>query len=199
MKLPRFANLRPRERVLAAGCTVILLMVALDRLVLTPWVRHGRKVRQEIQEMEKALQNHARLLTRQAQVSAEFERYQRYLQPAIADELQTAALLKEIEELAGESHVKLVELKSLGVETEDTFKRYTFEARFQCVLDEWIEFVYRVESSPSLYEVVRAGLSVPEERPERLDGTLRIMSVAMNSGVAGASTDSGGAHVASAR
>ena len=92
IQLPRFAQLRPRERLLAVGSGVVLLIVLLDRLVLSPWSRHAHTVRQEIHDMERALQTHQRLLARKERVFEELKRYQQYLQPPIADELQVAEI-----------------------------------------------------------------------------------------------------------
>ena len=181
-KLPRVSDLQPRERLLAAGCAVVLFVVALDRLVLGPWGRHAQAIQHEIREMEQALQSHQRLLARKDRVLAELGRYQQYLTPAIADDLQMAALLKEVEELAGQSQVHLNEVKPLTVETSGPAKHYSLEVRFECTLEEWVDFVFRLQSSPSLYEVARASLSAQEETPDRLVASLRLVSASLQAG-----------------
>lgn len=183
LQLPRLAELQPRERLLAAGCAVALFIVALDRLVLSPWGRHAQTMQHEIREMEQALQGHQRLLARKDRVLAELGRYQRYLKPAVADDLQMAALLKEVEELAGDSQVHLNEVKPLTVEASVPAKRYSLEVRFECTLEEWVDFVFRLQSAPSLYEVARASLSVQEEAPDRLAASLRLVSASLQAGM----------------
>ena len=113
-------------------------------------------------------------------MAAEQARYQRYLRPVVADDLQVAALLKEIQGMAEESRVKVIEIKPKGIETDPTVKRYTIDVRFDSLLNEWIDFVFRIETSPSLCEVVRATLVVPEDHPDRLAGTFRIVSAVVN-------------------
>ena len=181
MKLPTLPDLQPRERLLAIGTGIAVLVVLLDRLVLNPWLHHARNVRQDIRQMEQTLLTHQRLLTRQDQVLAELARYQRYLHPAIADDLQTAALIKEVERVAQESHVTVGEIKPLPVETDELATRYPLDVRFGCAPEEWVEFVYRIETSPLLFEVVRAGLSLNKDAPGRLDGSLRVMSSTIRS------------------
>lgn len=182
IRLPSLSSLRPRERLFAVGCGAILLVVMLDRLVIAPWTAHRRAVGQEIRQMEEALRHHHRLADRKVRVTAEQARYQRYLRPAVPDDLQVAALVKELQELAGGSGVKLIEIKPLGVQTDDALKRYTVEIRFDGLLEEWVEFVFRVETSPSLYEILRATLTVPEEHPDRVAGVLRVVSAVVNTG-----------------
>ena len=176
MALLRLPQLKPRERLLAAVSGMIVLALVLDRIVLNPWLRHARTVRQEIHRMEEALQTHQRLLARQERVTAELKRHARYLQPPIADDLQMAALLKEVQSLAGDSQIQVNEIKPLATEQGGGSKRYALEVRFECTLDEWVDFIHRLETSPSLYEVIRAGLATQEDVPEKLQGYLRVVS-----------------------
>ena len=194
IKLPSLAQLKPRERLLAVGSGVVLLLVMLDRLVLSPWSRHGEIVHQEIARMEEALQNHQRLLARKDRVMGKLARYRRYLKPAVADDLHMAALLKEVEEIAAQTNVHVIEIKPLTVEAGEVVTRYALEVRFECKLDAWAEFVYHVEASPALFEVVRAGLSVGEEKPDRLEGYLRVASAAVHAKSARAHADAGSPH-----
>jgi hypothetical protein len=179
IKLPRLPELQPRERLLAIGSGIALLVVLLDRLVLNPWVRHARAIRHEIQHMEEELLSHERLLMRKDRVSMELQRHQRYLHPAVADDLQTAAFLKEIEAIAGQSHVTIDEIKPLPSEVDELSRRYVLDVRFACTPEEWAEFVYRLETSPSLFEVLRASLASQDDTPDQLAGSLRVVSAAL--------------------
>lgn len=176
IKLPKLPTLQPRERLLAVGCGVAVLVVLLDRLVLSPWSAHIAKVRQEIAQMEEALITHERLVARKERVFHELERHRRYIRQAIADDLQMAALLKEVEDMAAQSQLVLNEIKPLRTEADEVIKRYLLEVRFACTPQQWAEFVFRIETSPSLYEVVRANLSVQDDQPELLEGYLRVMT-----------------------
>lgn len=176
MKLPRLPSLHPRERLLAVGAGAVLLIVALDRSVIAPWLKHGQHVRQETLRMESALRSHERLLARKDHVLVERSRYQRYLKPPVADDLQVATLLKELEVLVSQSGLILNEIKPLPTDISDTARRYALEIRFQCTLEQWVNFVYRIETSSALYEIVRAGLLTKEELPDRLEGFLQVVT-----------------------
>jgi Tfp pilus assembly protein PilO len=177
--LPKLPQLKPRERLLATGSAVILLMVVLDRLVLTPWLRHAQTVRQEIHRMEQSLNHYSRLLSRRDYVLAQRERYQRYLRSPLPDELQMAGLLKEIEGLAERSRIHLAEVKPLPQEGDETTRRYSLDVQFDCTLEEWVDFIIEVEASPSLFQIVRSTLATQEDAPDRLKGSLRVVSVAL--------------------
>jgi hypothetical protein len=175
----RLPELQPRERALAIGSGLVLLAVLLDRMVLNPWMRHARVVRQEIARMEDAISSHALLLARKAQVEAEVAQHQRYLRPAIPEELQTAALLKELEDLAAQSHIESPEIKLVSAEAEESAQEHVIEVKFECVPEEWLAFLYHVESSPSLFTVARAGLSLKADVADRLEGFLRVTSTSV--------------------
>lgn len=179
MRLPTLLQLKPRERLLALGSGIVLAMLLLDRFVLHPWLRHAQTVRAEIRQLEDTLQTQHRLIEREERVLAELARHQRYLQPAVADDLEMAALLKELAELAREQGVVVGEIKPLTTETDESAKRYALEVRFQCTLEQWLAFVHAIESSPSLYEIVRAGLGRQEEAQDLLEGYLRLESAAI--------------------
>jgi len=176
ISLPKLAQLQPRERLLAVGCGVVLLVVMLDQVVIRPWTKHAKTIRQEIARMEESLQVQQRLLARRDRILAELEQYARYRRPIIADDQQMAALLKEIEEFATRSEVELTEIKPLAVESDATARRYPLEFRFRCTTEQWVELVYQIETSPSLFEIVRAGMSLDDEEPDRLDAYLRLVS-----------------------
>jgi hypothetical protein len=182
LAVPSMPQLKPRERLIAFGAAAILLVVAVDRLVMAPWLRHADNVRQEIVRMERSLEDYRRLLSRREHILSQFEAYRAYMQAALPDELQMAALLKEVEGLAAETHVAVGEIKPLAAESDSLTKRYTLDVLFECTLEEWVDFVIRVESSPSLFSVSRASLAVSEDAPDKLRGTLRLVSTAMRIG-----------------
>ena len=175
-KLPT-VQLKPRERLMAIASGLVVLVVVIDRLVLAPWWGHMQALRRDTQAMEAGLQRYGRLLARKDRILTEVAPYRRYLHPAIAsDDLQMATLLKEIEQLAQESHIRLGEVKPLPIESDEVAKRYSLDVRFEATMDEWVEFVYRIETSPLLFEVARAELATQEETPDRLKGQLRVMN-----------------------
>ena len=179
LKLPSLPKLKPRERLLAMGSGVVVLMVVLDRLVLNPWLRHAQTVRREVAQMEQSLSHYSRLLARKEHVLAQHERYQRYLRSPLPDELQMAGLLKEVEALAEKTQVQLGEVKPLPPEGEGASRRFSLDVSFECTLEQWVDFLIELESSPSLFQIVRSTLATQQDVPDRLKGSLRVVSAAL--------------------
>lgn len=165
---------------MAAASGLVVLVVVLDRLVLSPWWGHMHTIQEETRSMEEGLQRYGRLLVRKERVLAEAAPYRRYLHPAIgSDDLQMATLFKEVERIAQESHIQLGEVKPLPTEGDEAARRYALDVRFEATMEEWVELLYRIETSPFLFEVVRAEMATQEETPQRLRGQLRVMSVSV--------------------
>jgi Tfp pilus assembly protein PilO len=189
IRLPKLSELQPRERLLAACSGVVLLVVLLDRLVLSPWLHHAHTVREEARQMESALQKYQRLLSRKDQVLADLEAHRRYLHPRVEDELAIASLLQELEGIAQTHGVKLSEIKPQPTVQGELATRYTLDVRFECQMEEWVDFIFGIETSNAPFGIAQAALSVSDETPDRLEGYVRVVSVAAATGepAAGAS------------
>lgn len=178
-KLPAMPELKPRERLIAAGCVAVLLILVLDRLVLSPWFRQVQNIKTDTRRLEQALQHHSRLLARRDHIQGQMDVYQRYLKQPLPDELQTAMLIKELESMAGESRIMYPEIKPLAPQTDPLSIHYPLDLVFECTLEQWVDFIIRIETSPSMYEIARAALATNPDAPDKLRGTLRVISTAM--------------------
>ena len=179
IKLPQLPELKPRERLFATGSGVVLLILILDRLVLSPWFRQVQTIKTDTRQLEQALQHHSRLLARRGPIEAQAAAYQRYLHRPLPDELQTAMLIKELEGLAQQSRIEYPEIKPLAVQTDALSSHYPLDVVFECTLEQWVDFVIQIESSGSLFEIVRSSLTTNPDAPDRLKGSLRVVSTAM--------------------
>ena len=179
MKLPKLSQWSARERWIAASCAVVLLFMLMDRVVMREWLRHTMTVQDEIKKIRHSLVTQQKLLDRKSEVEAQAQRYRDYLLPAGPEDLEMAALLKEIEGLAKQSQVSLNEVKPLPSTNEGLYRKYQFEVRSECSLPQWIRFVYLVETSSSLFQIQKAEVEVKEEKPDALQGYLRIMTIAL--------------------
>lgn len=165
--LPKLSTLSRRERLLAVGSALVLAVLGLDRAVLGPWWRHARTVRQEIQRLEAAIRSDRELIRRKPRILGQTEAYQEYLRLEEAGP-DMASLLREVETLGSRSGVALGKVKPLeGMAIEVACK-----GSFQ----EWVHFVYLLQTSRSLFEIERATVARMEEGSSQVEGSLRLMS-----------------------
>ena len=173
--LPTFSSLSRRERLLAFGGALVMCVVVLDRLVLGPWWRHTHHVRQEIARLEKTIRRERQLLERKPQILAEAEAYREHLQAdGAAGASDMASLLREIETLGTQSGISLGEVKPAEGAANDVYQEYAVDVQYQGSLDQWLRFVYLLQTSKTLFILERAAVSLTEEGSDLLQGSLRV-------------------------
>lgn len=186
MKLPvSLPALSRRERLLAIGSALVIVVVGMDRLVLGPWLRHMQTTRLDIQRLERLIRSDRELLRRKPQILGQAEAYREYLQPeGQPAELDMASLLREVETLGSRSGVALGAVKPLQVKAEEAAETaqgapeslppLAIEVDCKGSLDEWVHFVYLLETSRSLFDIERATVARIEEGSSQVEGSLRL-------------------------
>lgn len=193
MKLPvSLPALSRRERLLAIGSALVIVVVGMDRLVLGPWLRHIQTTRLDIQRLERLIRSDRELLRRKPQILGQAEAYREYLQPDLPAgqaggqpaELDMASLLREVETLGSRSGVALGAVKPLQVKAEEAAETaqgapeslppLAIEVDCKGSLDEWVHFVYLLETSRSLFDIERATVARIEEGSSQVEGSLRL-------------------------
>lgn len=182
-KLPKLPKLAARERLLGAGVVMILSVLVLDKVILGPWMEHTRRVREEIQGLERTVWTYQQLLDRRDLILAQAEAYGSTLEKAGTQQMDVAALLREIETFGKESGISLGEVRPTTVQTEEGAPHeYIFDIQTSGTFRQWIHFIYLVQASDSLFELDRATLSAAEKNPGMLDGSLRLVRRLLLSG-----------------
>ncbi|MBI4340943.1 MAG: hypothetical protein HY598_01530 [Candidatus Omnitrophica bacterium] len=181
MKKPALAlpKLAARERMFAAIGVLMVALVVLDRLLVAPWWRHTQQVAQDIRELRHELATHERLLSRQTDVGAKIDAYRDYLRIARSPEVEMGELIRELELLAAQSGVTLGTVSPLPTTQNAPYQEHAVDVQYQGTLEQAVRFLYLIESSKKLFEVQRATMSLEKRGQERLQGSLRLTSVAI--------------------
>ena len=178
-KLPDPSKFSGRERLLAAGVAFVFCVLMMDRVVLGPWWGHRNEVRQEILRLENSLRVGQRLLERKPQIMEQMQAYSSYLTEAGGEQKDMAALLREIETLGKESGLALSEVKPITSQAEGAPQEHVFDVSYTGSLQQWIHFVYLLQSSKTIFQIDRATLGLKEAGSELLSGSLRLTRRAM--------------------
>ena len=179
MKKLALPKLAARERMFAAMSALMVALVVMDRLLVAPWWQHTRQVAHDIRELQHELATHERLLSRQMDVAAKIEAYRDYLRIARSPEVEMGELVHELEALASQSGVTLGTVSPLPTTQNPPYQEHAVDVQYQGTLEQAVRFVYFIESSKKLFEVQRATLSLEKRGQERLQGGVRLTSVAI--------------------
>ncbi len=175
----KIPDMNKRERILAIASAFVLSLVAMDRLVLGPWWQGVLNVRKEVRQIEDTLLSQKQLLSRKDRVMAEMASYQKLVRFAGSKEVELATLLREIESFGRRSGMALGEVKPLPTETDGPYQQRVFQIDCEGSTSQWVRFVYMLETSPSLYQIDQASLSVQDKTTGMLQGRMRLTSIAV--------------------
>ncbi len=180
LKIPTFNQLSPRERLLATGSALVVVIVLLDRLVLGPWWGHIHQIQRETARLEEAIRHDSRLIQRKPQILAQVEVYRDYMRTDESAKRDLATVLREIETLGTQSGVSLGEIKPLAQgSSETTAQGYALDLQYRGSLQQAVHFLYLLETSKSLFQIDRATIELKERGRDLLDGSLRVTSKAI--------------------
>lgn len=189
MKLPvNVSALSRRERLMAIAGALVIAIVGMDRLVLGPWLRQMQATREDIRRLEHVIRSDRELLRRTPQILGQAEAYREYLQPAGQPaELDMASLLREVETLGSRSGVALGAVKPLqgAGEAQEAAEGeapeappLAIEVDYKGSLDEWVHFLYLLETSQALFDIERATVARIDEGSSQVEGSLRVTTQA---------------------
>lgn len=175
----KWSKISKRERVMIVVGAAVLLVVASDRLVLSPWAHYIKKVRNEIIETEIRVDQARKLFERKDATYKEGEAYRAFLNVGQTPELEMAALLREIEQLSQQADVSLQEVKPLPAEKTEDYDDYGVEVYFESEFPALLEFIEKVESSGFVLVIEKASIIRKDEESGLLKGFLRIKRLVM--------------------
>ena len=189
MKLPVSlpTNLSRNERLMAIAAALVIAVMGLDRLVMGPWLRHMQATRGEIRRLERLIRSDREIVRRKPQILGQAEAYREYLQTEGEPTLDMAAMLREIEALGSRSGIALGAVKPIRAEAEaaeggeapKASPALAIEVDYKGSMDQWIHFLYLLETSRSLFDIQRATVSRMEEGSNQLEGSLRVTTQAV--------------------
>ena len=179
LPLPALPKLAARERTFAAIGALVVGLTVLDRALITPWWRHTQQVGQEIRDLQREVATNRRLLGREADVTATINAYHDYLRIARSPDVEMADLIRELEVLGAQSGVTLGTVTPLPTTENRPYQEHAMEVQYNGTLEEAVRFLYLIESSKKLFEVQRATLALEKRGQERLQGSVRLTSVAI--------------------
>ena len=175
-KLPDPSSMSRRERLMAMGSALVVVAVILDRAVMGPWWQHTRRVREDIHRLELSITTHDRLLSRKDQIDAKGKLYEDYIGTERPGVLDMASLIREIESVGKDSGITLGEVKPL--EGAELGQAFIVEVQYQGSMEQWMQFLYLLQTSKSLLTIERASAQKQENSPDQLEGAVRISSQA---------------------
>jgi Tfp pilus assembly protein PilO len=146
-------RLSKREKSVLYVAAIIISLTLLDRLVIYPIFSKMEELTEEIGEKEAGIKRSLHILTHKDRILAASVKYKTFIKSSKSEEEEMTALLKEIETLASQSAIYLVDMKPGGVEKTKAAKKYLLSLNCEAQLEQMVEFMYDIEKSAELLTI----------------------------------------------
>lgn len=150
-----FSRFSKRERLVFYIAISFILVMLLDRLIISPIYLNLKSLDKEIAERQATLKQDLRILAQKERIKAEAGKYSPFVNVPKSDEEVVTVLLKEIEGVAAKSAIYLVDMKPGGVKTEGSNKKYMVNVSCEGKMEQIADFMYNIESSSKLLRIER--------------------------------------------
>ncbi len=157
------SKLSKRERYAALISIGIVLFLIIDKLVISQIINKLRTLNEEILVLENKLEKSRNIVYQEETIISEYEKYIQNIKKHKSDEEAIVSLLSEIEKIANETSVRIVDMKPSPAKTQDFFTKYTIiieaEAEMSCMID----FTYKLEKTNELFRISEFRISPARE------------------------------------
>lgn len=149
--------------VIAAG--VVFLLIA-ERIFISAPRKRLLGLENQIHFEEERFKRSLGVVNEKDKLTVDYHKYEAYLKTGPADERQAVAmLLKEIERMAKETEVSIVNLSPVEVpEQAEEYKKYKADLRVEAGMPQLIGFLYKVKESPLLIKMDKLTLTPKDEQ-----------------------------------
>ncbi len=145
--ISHISRLQKRERVIFYVTAGIILLMLLDRFVLSQILEKIHQMDRRIRSQEEAIRNSIVITTQEERIIAESKIYAPYFSDPESEEKEINIFLKEIENYAKDSSVYLVDIKPSGKKEKGLSRQYFLKLEFEALMEQVFNFLYVIENS----------------------------------------------------
>ena len=153
------ARLSKREKTVLYAAVFFISLTLLDRLIVYPIFSKIEGLNKEIQAREAGIKKNLHILAHRDRILAESVKYSALLSSARSEKEEMTFLLKEIESLANESSVYLIDMKDAGLKNLGSSKKYFITLNCEAQVEQLTDFMYNIESSNRLLSIEKYQIS----------------------------------------
>lgn len=138
------AQLSKRERTIFYVTVFFVGIVLLDRVMLSPILSKIEGLDEMIQTQEAAIKQSLLIVTQEERIEGESSRYSPYLSKPQAEKKEMTMFLKEVETIAKETSIYLIDIKHAGKDVDGLATRYFVKLNFEAQMEQTLHFFYKV-------------------------------------------------------
>jgi len=170
-------KLSKKEKIGMSLALAFLVIAGMDRLIVNPIRGRFQRIDQAIKIGEKQLGHDLRNVHLKDQIAEEFEKYVEYVERSGSDEEVVAKILGEIEALARQSRVYLVDVKPQAPKKVDFYKEYSVVIEAEGKVANLTTFLHHINMSAQLLRVETLRLNAKGAENKTLKSSMLITKV----------------------
>jgi len=155
----------------------VLTISGLDRLVLTPIRNRIQKIDQSIKISEKQLEWDLRNMNQKESITQEYQKYIQYVSKSGSDAEEVEKILGEIETLARQSAINLVDMKPQSSREIEFYKQYYIEVEVEGEIDVLIKFLHQINVSSLLLRAEKLRMKLQKKDSAVIKSSMLISKV----------------------
>lgn len=173
------ANLNKREKLILALTLIAAGLRMIYNLGVMPYLEKVNSLDQEILSLKSKIIKTKTLLGKKTEIGQELQDYAASIteEKGLSNQQQGARILMEMERLAGQSKVRISDIKPLPVKEWEYSKELVIQLKIESGIKELSDFLYRVRGSKEILTIESLQINVKSSDSELLDTLLEIHKI----------------------
>lgn len=175
-----YAKLKGRERTLFVVATVCVVMVLMDRLVIGPILSQMKLMDAEILAKTQTVRRNMRILSFRDSILTDYSRYSTYFDSVNRKQEEIISrLLKEIESIAAQKSITIINIKPGDVQENPVFHEYKTTLECSGKLLDLLGFMSLLEESDYLFKITEFSVTPKSKNSDVMKCIMNVTRVLM--------------------
>lgn len=166
-----------KEKIGLFIAAAFLLLAFFDRLIIHPIAARIKQIDQGIAISEKQLEKDLRYLKQKGIVTEEYQKCAQYVKKVGSDEEEQTKVLGEIEELARQCRISIINIKPQAPRQIGFYKKYVVDVESEAETEPFMNFLYQLNNSSQLLRAERAGFNLKDKDSLIVKGSITVTKV----------------------
>ncbi len=173
------ANLNKREKLILALTFIAAGLRMIYNLGVMPYLEKINSLDQEILSLKSKFIKTKALLGKKTEINQELQSYAASIteEKGLSNQQQGARILMEIERLAGQSKVRISDIKPLPIKEGEYSRELVIQLKIESGIKELSDFLYRIRGSQEILNIENLQINVKSSDSELLDTLLEIHKI----------------------
>jgi Tfp pilus assembly protein PilO len=166
-----------REKTIAYVVVIAISLLVSVRLIVSPIKTKLKEIDKEIETTRKQLERDWGRLEQKEVLTQRYQKYIQYAKVIGSDEEVMAKILSEIEGLASEAAINLIDVKPSPAKKIDFYNQYTIEVKAEGDMTSIVTFLYKLNVSTQLLRAEKVRFTSKERNSPLVKANLIITKV----------------------